>query len=84
MYVFIYLPSPEDMLTDFRVRGREREKEGEKYERKRLPFVGAPTGDLTLNPGMCTDQESNPQPLGLWDDPRPTEPHQPGLKIMPL
>ena len=25
-------------------------------------------GDWTRNLGMCPDQESNPQPFGVWDD----------------
>ena len=40
--------------------GRERERNIDK-----LPVVCAPTGDQTLNLGMCPDQQSNPQPFGL-------------------
>ena len=39
-----------------------------------------PTGDLTCNPGMCSDWELNQQPLGLQASTQSTEPHQPGLK----
>ena len=28
----------------------------------------APSGDWTLSLDMCPDQESNPQPFGVWDD----------------
>ena len=37
-----------------------------------------PTKDLAHNPGMCTDQESNQQPVALWDNAQPTEPCQLG------
>ena len=37
-----------------------------------------PTGDWTLNPGMCPDWESNWQPFTWWDITQPTEPHQSG------
>ena len=33
-----------------------------------LPLTCAPSGDWTCNPGLCPDQESNWQPLGLQDD----------------
>ena len=41
--VFIFLLSPEDMLIDFRERGREGEREGERNISP-LPLVVAPTG----------------------------------------
>ena len=47
-----------------------------------LPLTRAPTRDETHNPGMCPDLESNQQPFALWDDARPTEPHQSGLLFM--
>ena len=30
-----------------------------------------PTGDLSRNPGMCPDGESNRQPFGFWDNTNP-------------
>ena len=38
-----------------------------------------PTGDLTSNPGMCPDWESNRQPFGWQSSAQSTEPHQPEL-----
>ena len=35
------------------------------------------TGDLTHNPGMCPNWESNQQPFGLQASIQSTEPHQP-------
>ena len=73
------------MLIDFREWEREGEREGDKHQCERetligqLPLICDPTWDQACNPGMCPDQESNPQPFHLWDDTRPTEPHQPGL-----
>ena len=65
-------------LFIFRQKGME--KEGEKHEcvdASRMP----PTGDLTCNPGMCPDWESNQQPFGLQAGAHSTEPHQPGLYL---
>ena len=42
----------------FRERGREGEREGEKHQCVVAPHM-PPTGDLTHNPGMCHDWESN-------------------------
>ena len=50
-------------LFIFRERGREGEREGEKYQcvvASRAP----PMVDLACNPGMCPDWESNWQPFG--------------------
>ena len=33
-----------------------------------LPLICALTWDQTCNPGMCPDQELNPQPFSLWDN----------------
>ena len=44
-----------------------------------MPPACAQIGDQTCNPGMCPDQESNPQLCGLQDNAEPTEPHCPGL-----
>ena len=38
-----------------------------------------PTRDLTQNPGVCPDWESNQQPFALLYDAQPTKPHQSGL-----
>ena len=58
------------------------EREGEKHQCDRETSIGylsnAPIGGQACNPGMCPEQESNQQPLGLWDDTQPTEPHQSG------
>ena len=45
-------------LFIFRQRGREGEREGEKYQCVVASYV-APSGDLAHNPGMCPDKESN-------------------------
>ena len=50
-------------LFIFRQRGREGEREGEKYQCEvaaRTPR----TGDLAGNLGVCPDWESNPGPFG--------------------
>ena len=58
------------MLTDFRKRGREGEREGEKH-----PLVASPKWpDQGRNLGMCPDWGLNPQPFGSWDMLQPTEP----------
>ena len=54
------------MFIDFKERkwrGRE-EKKTSIWERNvdQLPPVHAPTGDGTHSPGMCSDQQLNPQP----------------------
>ena len=46
------------ILFIFRERGREGEREGEKYPCVVASHM-APTGDLAYNPGMCPDRESN-------------------------
>ena len=40
-----------------------------------LPLAHSPTGDLSQNPGMCPDWESNQRPFGLQADTQSTEPH---------
>ena len=70
-------PFLKKVLFIFREKGREGEREGEKYQcvvASRTP----PTGDLACNPGMCPDWESNWQPFGLQAGTQSTEPHQPG------
>ena len=60
----------------FRGRGREEEREGEKYQ----PAAShtPPIWDLAHNPGMCPDRESNLWPFVSQTGTQPTEPHQPG------
>ena len=72
-YVIYLFSLPEDMLIDFREKGRAGEIEGEKHRCQRETLiirfclcVGA-TGDRTCNPGMFPDWELNWQPSGLWD-----------------
>ena len=47
----------------FRQRGREGEREGEKYQCGVVSHM-PPTGDLAYNPGMCPDWELNLRPFG--------------------
>ena len=64
-------------LFIFRERGREGERKGEKHQC--VVASHAPrTGDLTHNPGMCLDWESNWRPFGLQAHAQSTELHQPG------
>ena len=51
-------------------RETERERETSMWERNidQLPPGGTPTRDQTLNPGMCPDQGSDLQSLGVWED----------------
>ena len=52
-----------DLIYSFLERGKEGEREGEKYQcvvTSRAPC----TEDLACNPGMCPDWESNWQPFG--------------------
>ena len=65
-------------LFIFRQRGREREREGEKYQCV-VACHRPPTGDLACNPWVCPDWESNRRPFGSQAGVQSTEPHQPGL-----
>ena len=65
------------ILFIFRERGREGEREGEKYQCAVVSQV-ATTGDLAPNPGTCPDWESNQRPFGLQAGGQSTELHQPG------
>ena len=59
----------------------ERGREGEKYQcvvASRMP----PTGDLTHNPGMCPDWESNLQPFASQSSTQSTEPHSSHFQLM--
>ena len=62
-------------LFNFRERGREGEKEGEKSMCGCLSHVlyQGPA----LQPSMCPDWESNQRPFGLQAGTQSTEPHQP-------
>ena len=59
IYVYIYLM----ILFIFKERGREGEGEGEKHQCV-VASCALLTGDLTHNPGMCPDWESNQQRFG--------------------
>ena len=63
IYIYIYIKKTTFYLFIFRERGREGEREGEKRQCVVASHV-APTGDLTRNPGMCPDWESNQWPFG--------------------
>ena len=57
-----------------------KEKERERNINVRLPVTHPhQTGDLTHNPGMCPNRESNWRPFGSQAGAQSTEPHQPGL-----
>ena len=60
-----FFSSSEDILIDFRERGRA----GRKRERNIdwLPLVRAPARGPSCNLGMCFDQESKPQPFTVQD-----------------
>ena len=62
-------------LFIFRV-GEERQRNTNAQEHRLVASPMPPTGHLAHNPGMCPDQELNPQPFALW---QPTEPHWSGL-----
>ena len=65
------------MLFNFRERGKEGEREGEKQQCVVTSHT-PPTGNLACNPGMCADWESNQWPFGLQAGTQSTEPHQLG------
>ena len=48
----------------FRQRGREGEREGQKYQCMFATCMPL-TGDLACNPAMCADWELNQRPFGL-------------------
>ena len=64
-FCFVLFPSPEDMLIDFRERGRDGKRE---RNIDWLLLAHALTGDKTCNPGTCPDLNSNLQPFGLQND----------------
>ena len=59
------------MLIDFRERGREGEKEGEKHRCEREALTDClsfcPDWDRTHSLGMRLNQIANLWPFGLWD-----------------
>ena len=65
-------------LFILRERGREGEREEEKHQCV-LASHAPPTWNLTYNPGMCPDWESNRKPFGLQAGTQSMESHQPGL-----
>ena len=76
------------MLTDLRDGGggereRDRDRQTLMWERNidQLPLIHGPSRDQTHNPSMCPDQEKNPHPLSIWDDPPTNWATQPGLKL---
>ena len=64
-------------LFIFREKERNGEREGEKHQCM-VASCAPPTGDLTRNPGMCPDWESNRRHFGLQSGAQSTEPHQLG------
>ena len=59
-----------------------REGKGGRKEEKHQCVVAShppPTWDLSCNPGMCPDWESNQRPFDSQASTQSTEPHQPGL-----
>ena len=59
----------------------EREREGEKHQCVVASHAPHP-GDLTWNPGMYLDWESNQWPFSCQASIQSTEPHQPGQNLM--
>ena len=58
---------------------KEREKNINVWKKHQLVASHMPPfGDLTHNPGLCSDWELNQWPLGLQAGTQSTEPHQPG------
>ena len=60
--------------------GRKRERNTDMQEIYQMVASRTPPpGDLSHNPGMCPDWESNQQPFGSQTGTQFTEPHQPAL-----
>ena len=68
---FIYL------LFFFTEKGKEGEREGEKYQCVVASHV-PPIGTQPCNPGTCPDWESNRRPFGSQSGAQSTGPHQSG------
>ena len=83
---FFFFSFKKDFLNlFFRQRGRETEREGEKYWCEKHWSVAShttPSKDLACNPGMCPDWESNLRPLSLQAGAQTTELFQPGFWVM--
>ena len=69
-----------DYIYLFLERGKGKEKEGEKHHCV-VASHAPPTRDLSHNPGMCSDWESNQWPFGSQASAQSTEPHQQGLMV---
>ena len=69
------------LFISFLDQGEGREKERQKNINVWLPLV-LPTGNLSCNPGLCSDWELNRQPFGLQAGTQCTESHQPGLQLL--
>ena len=65
-----------DFIYVFLEKGRERGK----YQCV-VASCAPTTGDLTCNPGMCPDWESNQQHFGSQASIQSAESHQPGLEF---
>ena len=83
--VFWLLEPQAFLKLDSRDRGREAEREGEKHQHARETAIGCllqmPQQRIkSVNPGICSDQESNWQPFSLQDDVQPIGPHWRGLQ----
>ena len=70
------------ILFNFKERGREGEREGEKHQCV-LASHAPPTEDPDCNPGMYPVWESNWRPFGSQAGAQPTEPPQPGHQVYP-
>ena len=78
MPIFFFLTVfKKDFLYLFLERGEGKKREGEKHQCV-VASCMPPTGDLTHNPGMCLDWESNQRPFGSQAGAQSTEPHQAG------
>ena len=70
-----------DFIYLFLERGREGEREGEKYQCVVASCTSC-TRDLACNPGMWPDWELNRRPFGSQADTQYTEPHQLGQVLL--
>ena len=76
-YIFLFFKKK--YLFNFRERGREGGREGEKDQCVVASRRAPPTRDPACNPGMCPDRESNQRTFDSQAGTQSTEPHQPGL-----
>ena len=74
----IFLSLPEDMLTDFREKGREGEREREGNINVWLPLVCPLLGTWPATEACALTWESNQWTFGSQTSTQSTEPHQPG------